>query len=202
MSASFNKGATLIALRPQPALAGRSFSPGDVVPWRNMARAERLVGQMIEQSKLGELTQETFDFAMKQRPPGDIPRGLTAAGLEALGIKVAVAEQPAEPVPEKKPEATVSYDGPPVEHRGYLISGRKRGIGIDYDVFHVDTGAERINPGGMLKGMKNVDKFIDQLETEKARLDKADAPPGLDDENYGDETEPARNHDRDPLVTE
>jgi hypothetical protein len=193
----FNKGATMIALRPIAALAGRSFEPGDVVPWRQMALAERRVHQLLDNRWIGELSQESLDFAMKRRG-GDahlIPRGLTAAGLEALGITVN-GEIVAAPAAAPKKDAEIRYDQTTV-HRGYALRSKQQGVVTAYDVFN--AAQERLNPGGMLRGMKKVDGFIDSLEAEAARLKAKEAPAAeaLKGEDYGDGEKKA-----DPAVTE
>lgn len=191
MNVLFNKGATMIALRPIPALAGRSFEPGDVVPWRRMALPERRVHQMLDNRWIGELSQETLDFAMKRRD-GDahlIPRGLTAAGLEALGITVNGELAPSDDDEDASPkDAEVRYDGA-VVHRGYALRSKQQGVVTAYDVFN--AAQERVNPGGMLRGMKKVDSFIDSLEAEAARLQAKEAPAmpdadALKGDGYGD----------------
>lgn len=211
MDASFNKGATMIALKAIPALSGRSFAPGDVVPWRNLAVSERRVAQMVGANMIGELSQETWDFALRRRLEADGPaRGITPAGLEALGIVDAPEEAAPKPAPAKakKPEAEVAYTETLV-HRGYALRGKKQGIVVAYDVFN--AAQERLNPGGLLRGMNKVNQFIDTLEAEAARVAAAKAPqPGtpagegpavegsaaeelqtpadLADENYGEDS--------------
>lgn len=174
MDASFNKGATMIALKAIPALSGRSFAPGDVVPWRKLAIAERRVAQMVGAKMIGELSQETFDFAMKRRTPEHGPhvQGFTPAGLEALGVKAGtVPKAKTEKAP--KQEAEVAYTESKV-HRGYALRGKSQGIATGWDVFNAEQ--ERLNPGGMLRGMKKVDSFIDTLEAEAARLAQKEGP--------------------------
>lgn len=168
--ATFNKGATLIALRPIPALGGRAFEPGDVVKWRHLALGERRVGQMIDQHLLGELSQETLDFAVKQRPDGSLPRGLTEPGLEAMGISL---KAPPAPKPPPKPELEVKYDGEE-SYKGFTLRRQKRGAIPYFDIF--DADGARVNPGGMLKGKKAAQPFVDNLLAEKARLEAAAGP--------------------------
>lgn len=191
--ATFNKGATIIAVRPISALGGRRYEPGDVVPWRHLALGERRVGQMINQRLLGELSQENFDFALRQRTDGSLPKGLTEAGLEAIGIGFAPPED-TPPAPEAKPEPSLNYSSRQ-EHRGYTLGAVKRGATTGYDIFNAD--GQRLNPGGPLNGMKQVDKFISSLEDEAARLAKdtceepvsgGDDPVPADGVNLGWET--------------
>jgi hypothetical protein len=165
MNASFNKGATLIALRPLPSVAGRSFSPGDVFAWRVLAVSERRVAQMIEQGKVGELSQQTYDFAMKQKESADdgVPRGFTRDGLAHIGIKLKGDKPKA-----AKPAADLKVDYDATEtHRGYTLGRKKVGATQGYDVF--DAEGARLNAGGLIRGLKAVDRFIDTLETEAAK---------------------------------
>lgn len=186
MNASFNKGATLIALRPLPAVAGRSFSPGDIFPWRRLAIAERRVVLLIDQGKLGELSQQTYDFAMKQREasPDGVPRGFTADGLKAMGITLK-GEKAEKPKAEKPKEVDPGYQGFE-DHRGYRLGKKKRGQTWTYDVLTAE-GA-RLNEGGMLRGMKQVDNFIDLLEAEAAK--NAPTTESVGDGEGGGETAP------------
>jgi hypothetical protein len=163
MNASFDKGATLIALRPFDA-AGRSFSPGDEFPWRRLAIAERRVAQMIDLKRVGVLSQETYEFALAQREPGDtVPKGFTRDGLEALNLTVPPPEAAKPAKPEK---AGPEYDS--TEIRGALIIGKKMaGIMPTYDVLNVEGG--RLNTA-RLRGKKSLDKFLDQLAAMQATI--------------------------------
>lgn len=199
---TFNSAATLIALRALPALAGRSFSPGDAVPWRDLEVKERTVGQLIQMRKLGELTQDNFNFALKQRRDGALPQGFTADGLAALGITIPEAAAAA----PREDEVTLTYDSEEVR-QGYTVKGLKVSRAMRYDVF--DAAGGRLNPGGPLTSLKTVDKFIAQLEAEKARIAAPTAAEILaddpntaalvelvpdddgDGEGYGDEPPPS-----------
>lgn len=162
----FDKGATMIALRPLPSVGGRAFAPGDAFPWRQLALSERRVRQMVDQRKVGTLTQETLDFAMRQRPLQDVPRGFTADGLKAMGLELPKRSKKARP---DDPGTVVgTLEGATVHRERYQLVSTKVGNFTRYDVFNL--AGERLNPGGTLNGLKQVDKFIDNLEAEQARL--------------------------------
>lgn len=183
MPAPFNKGATLIALRPLKA-AGRSFAPGDHFTWRHYAMTERRVAQMIEQHQLGELTQEAYDFALAQRQAGDVvPHGFTVDGLTALGIEVPAINGADL---EKDPVDDVAKDYDSFEPLGaYLVGARKAGVVMTYDIF--DAEQNRLNHA-RLRGERARDQFIEMLDAEKTRIagePPAAAEPDLADADYG-----------------
>lgn len=161
--ATFDKGATMIALRPISSVGGRSFEPGDLFPWRQLALGERRVRQMVDQRKIGELTAETFAFAMKQRPAGARPKGFTPDGLKALGFDLPAA--PAEGVGLK-------LDAFPDNAEPYLnqfvLVPYKAGVSVRYDVFDPEGG--RLNPGGRLHGRKQAEAFCDKLLADRERI--------------------------------
>lgn len=182
MPAAFNKGATLIALKPVKA-GSRDHHPGDCFAWRRYALTERRVAQLIDQKSVGELSQESFDLALQRRDPahGVIPHGFTADGLKAVGIDVPDLPEPA---PEDAPEETGDYDS--LEARdGYRIGVKKAGIVNTYDVLS-DTG--RLNPS-RLRGEKQLEAFLETLAIDKAKAVLADDPntAAVVDVGYGDD---------------
>jgi hypothetical protein len=189
--ASFNKGATVIALRALPALGGRSFQPGDVVPWRQMALAERLVRLMHEQRTLGSLSPENYAFAMRQRSDGVVvARGHTADGLASLGIDVGAlkADAPAKKAEPGVPEVREGEWTPPAgsERYGevYWLVPQLRGKFTFYDVNAVTDGA-RLNPGGLFRGRTAAVAWCDQQLADKARID-AEKPADLSESTGSD----------------
>lgn len=163
MSAAFNKGATLIALKEVRA-GSRTHLPGDHFAWRRYALTERRVAQLLDQRIIAELTQESFDIALARRAPeqGVVPHGFTRDGLGAMGIEVPDQEEAA---PAASSEG-VGEDYDTTEERdGFTVCGRKMGVVTAYDVFH---GDKRLNVS-RLRGEKQLNSFLEELVNARVR---------------------------------
>lgn len=174
MDATFDKGATMIVMKPGLRIAGRTFEAGDSFPWRQMALAERKVRQLIEQRWLGELTKKNMEGALKHRPEGSMPRGFTRDGLVALGL-IDFEQIPEKSGEEHKTDTLAEGDGEIYRDDFRIVKTKNRNFTM-FDVY--DLEGHRLNPGGRLNGQKKLDAFIDKFIAEREKIAGAEEGGG------------------------
>lgn len=171
MSSNPIAGVTVIARRLNEKVGGRLYAPGDLVPTDGIP--PRRIHQMIGGRHLSILTSENYLAAVRSRTDGVmVAAGFTRAGLITAGLATAEDLDGAAVKPRADPVKPAYADL--TDHRGYKLHGVKKGIGTFYDVFTAQ--GDRVNAGGMLKGMKQVNAMLDTLNA--APIDeKPPVPP-------------------------